>query len=122
MVIRRVGQVPRNERGAGQVSHLLLGLPAENTPMSITLVYAEPGSQQSVHVHPHNTQVYVIVTGAGRMIVGDEEADVAAGTMICIPPGTKHAIRNNGQDRLTYVSATAPPFPVEIDATAWRPA
>jgi mannose-6-phosphate isomerase-like protein (cupin superfamily) len=120
MDIRRVGQVPRNERGAGQTSHLLLGLPGENVPMSITLVDAEPGSQQDLHEHPDNTQVYLVIAGAGRMIVGAEEADVDVGTMICIPPGTPHAIRNTGAQRLTYVSATTPPFPVEADATTWR--
>jgi mannose-6-phosphate isomerase-like protein (cupin superfamily) len=122
MIIRKTGEVPRNERGAGQVSHLLLGLPEDDVPMSITVVNAEPGSQQAVHVHPNSTQVYVIVAGAGRMIVGEEEADVSPGTMIYIPPGTRHAIRNNGNQRLTYVSATTPPFPVAIDGITWRPA
>jgi mannose-6-phosphate isomerase-like protein (cupin superfamily) len=121
MIVRRVGEVPCNERGAGQVSHLLLGLPDENAPMSITVVDAEPGSQQSVHVHPDSTQVYVVVAGAGRVIVGHEEADVGVGAMVCIPPGTEHAIRNTGDERLRYVSATVPPFPVTIDATGWRP-
>lgn len=122
MIVRRVGEVPRNERGAGQVSHLLLGLPEENARLSVTLVDAEPGSQQGVHLHPDSTQVYILVAGAGRMIVGDEEADVTAGTMIYIPPGTRHAIHNNGDQRLRYVSATVPPFPVMIDATTWQPA
>jgi mannose-6-phosphate isomerase-like protein (cupin superfamily) len=122
MILRRVGVVPRNERGAGQVSHLLLGLPDENAPMSVTLVTAEPDSQQGVHIHPDSTQVYIVVAGAGRMIVGDEEADVSAGTLIQVPPGTAHAIRNDSDECLTYVSATVPPFPVRIDGTAWYPA
>jgi mannose-6-phosphate isomerase-like protein (cupin superfamily) len=120
MNIRRVGQVPRNERGAGQTAHLLLGLPGDTAPMSITLVDAEPGSRQAPHEHPDSTQVYLVIAGAGRMLVGGEEADVDAGTMICIPPGTSHAIHNTGTQRLTYVSATTPPFPVEADTTTWR--
>ena len=104
MNIRRVGQVPRNERGAGQTSHLLLGLPGENVPMSITLVDAEPGSRQDLHEHPDNTQVYLVIAGAGRMTVGAEEADVDVGTMICIPPGTPHAIRNTGANTLEAMS------------------
>jgi mannose-6-phosphate isomerase-like protein (cupin superfamily) len=27
-----------------------------------------------------------------------------------VPPGTEHAIRNDGTERLSYVSATARPF------------
>jgi mannose-6-phosphate isomerase-like protein (cupin superfamily) len=122
MIVRRVGEVPRNERGAGQVSHLLLGLPGERAAMSVTWVEAEPGSQQPAHVHPDSTQVYVIVHGAGRMTVDDEERDVTAGTMICIPRGARHMIRNNGSGPLIYVSATAPPFPVEVDEATWQPA
>jgi mannose-6-phosphate isomerase-like protein (cupin superfamily) len=122
MFVRRVGEVPRNERGAGQVSHLLLGRPDEDAPMSVTLVHAAPGSQQGVHVHPDSTQIYVVVAGAGRMIVDDEEVDVSAGTMIRIPPGTRHAIRNTGDEQLTYVSTTAPPFPVRIEGFSWVPA
>jgi mannose-6-phosphate isomerase-like protein (cupin superfamily) len=122
MLLRRVGEVPRNERGGGQVSHLLLGLPGESAPLSVTVVTAEPGSQQGLHMHPDSTQVYLVVVGAGRMIVGEDEADVSAGTLIEIPPGTAHAIRNDGGERLIYVSATVPPFPVTIDGTAWYPA
>lgn len=122
MFIRRIGDVPRNERGDGQVSHLLLGLPDDHAPMSVTLVNAAPGSQQRVHVHPDSTQVYVVVAGTGQMIVGEEAAEVLAGSMICIPPGTRHAICNIGNQQLTYVSATVPPFPVKIDDSAWTPA
>jgi len=122
MIISRVGEVPRNERGAGQISHLLLGRPEERAPLCVTWVEAAPGSQQDAHIHPDSTQVYVIVDGAGRMTVDDEQQDVTAGTMICIPPGRRHMIRNTGPGRLTYVSATVPPFPVRHDERTWEPA
>jgi mannose-6-phosphate isomerase-like protein (cupin superfamily) len=122
MFVRRVGSVPCNERGNGQSSHLLLGLPGEDAPMSVTIVHAEPGSRQREHVHPESTQVYVVMAGSGRMFVGEEEAEVAVGTMIRIPPGMKHAIHNTGVERLTYVSATVPPFPVHVEGGTWHPA
>jgi mannose-6-phosphate isomerase-like protein (cupin superfamily) len=122
MLIRRMGSVPRNERGAGQVSHLLLGLPDDDSPMSVTIVEAAPGSQQPLHAHPASTQVYLVVEGSGRMIVDGEEADVSRGDMVCIPPRARHAIRNTGDRTLTYVSATAPPFPARVDGPAWQPA
>ncbi|MEU7860485.1 cupin domain-containing protein [Nonomuraea sp. NPDC049141] len=90
--------------------------------MSVTIVHADPGSRQDEHVHPDSTQVYVVMAGTGHMLVGDEESEVTPGTMIRIPPGTKHAIRNTGEERLTYVSATVPPFPVQVEGTTWRPA
>jgi mannose-6-phosphate isomerase-like protein (cupin superfamily) len=63
----------------------------------------------------------VIVRGSGRMILGDEEREVSAGTLVFIPPGTQHAIRNDGNEALVYVSATSPPFPAKVAETTWTP-
>ncbi|MDP2949660.1 MAG: cupin domain-containing protein [Chloroflexota bacterium] len=101
---------PRNHRG-GQVSYLLLTKGQFGSGnLSITWVEGVPGSEQDVHAHPDNEQVYVIVRGRGLMKVGDEEQEVGPGTMVFIPPRTGHAIRNTGDEPLIYVSATAPPF------------
>ena len=101
---------PRNHRG-GQVSYLLLTegqFGSKN--LSITWVEGGPGSEQAVHAHPANEQVFVIVRGRGIMKVGDEEQEVGPGTMIFVPSGAGHAIRNTGEEPLVYVSATSPPF------------
>jgi len=104
------GESPRNER-AGQVSYLLLS-PGQfgSTRMAITLVECDAGSEQPMHSHPEAEQVYVIVTGDGVMRVDDEDQPVGPGSLVFIPPGANHAIRNVGRDQLTYVSATSPPF------------
>ena len=123
MSFARVGDCPRNERGGGQVSHLLL---AEgqfgSRNLAVTWVEGEPDSQQPVHAHPESEQAYVIVRGRGQMIVGDEVSAVEAGTLVFIPPGTTHAIRNDGPGMLVYVSATSPPFQAELQDGTWRPA
>jgi mannose-6-phosphate isomerase-like protein (cupin superfamily) len=115
---------PRNHRG-GQVSYLLLTkgqFGSQN--LAITWVEGEPGSEQAVHAHPANEQVYVVVRGRGVMTVGDEQQEVGAGTMIFVPPRTGHAIRNTGEEPLVYVSATAPPFelPPEGSGFEYEPA
>jgi mannose-6-phosphate isomerase-like protein (cupin superfamily) len=111
MHTQTLGDSPKNRRGAGQVSHLLLA-PGQfgSQRMAITLVEGRPGSQQSLHTHADCEQVYVIVSRRGRMIVAGEEQDVEAGTLVFISPGAEHAIHNPGPDQLVYVSATAPPF------------
>ncbi len=100
----------RNER-AGQVSYLLLA-PGQfgSTRMAITMVHGEPGSEQPMHSHPEAEQVYVVVAGTGLMRVNDEEQEVSPGTLVFIPPGAEHSIRNTGSVSLVYVSATSPPF------------
>jgi len=80
--------------------------------MSVTWVEGDPDSEQEGHAHPASQQVYVVTEGRGLMRVGDEEAAVGPGTMILIPPGSTHSIRNVGDAPLRYVSATVPPFEV----------
>ena len=85
--------------------------------LAITRVEGKPGSMQAVHGHPDNEQVYVIVRGRGVMQVGDEVEEVGEGTLVFIPPGAAHAIKNNSDEPLVFVSATSPPFdPNELDA------
>jgi mannose-6-phosphate isomerase-like protein (cupin superfamily) len=122
MFVSRLADAPRNERGGGQVSHLLL---AEgqfgSRQLAITWVEGASGSQQPVHSHAESEQAYVIVRGVGRMIVGDEEREVEPGTLVFVPPRTAHAIRNVAEEPLVYVSASSPPFPVERSGTTWSP-
>jgi mannose-6-phosphate isomerase-like protein (cupin superfamily) len=119
MYTQTLEQSPRNPRG-GQVSYLLLTkgqFGSEN--LSITWVEGAPGSEQLLHAHPANEQVYVIVRGRGLMKVGGEEQEVGAGTMVFVPPRTDHAIRNVGDEPLVYVSATAPPFELPPEGTVF---
>jgi mannose-6-phosphate isomerase-like protein (cupin superfamily) len=65
----------------------------------------------------------VIIEGRGQMVVGDEQQDVEAGMLVFIPPGQSHAIRNIGDEKLIYISATSPPFAVEhLTGETWLPA
>jgi mannose-6-phosphate isomerase-like protein (cupin superfamily) len=110
MFVRGIDASAREQRG-GQTSYLLLGKgDFGSTHLAITWVECGSNSEQSLHAHPDSEQVYVIVRGRGEMIVGDERETVGPGTMILIPPGTDHAIRNPGDEMLLYVSATSPPF------------
>ena len=119
MNIQTLDQCPQNHRG-GQVSHLLLAagqFGSEN--LAVAWVEGEPGSEQAVHSHDGREQVYVIVQGRGAMRVGGEVEEVVAGTAVLVPPGTDHSIRNVGEEKLIYVSATSPPFAMQEGNTSW---
>lgn len=120
MDVTVIGQVPRNERG-GQVSHLLLA-PGQfgSDRMAITFVEGAPGSEQPMHRHEEAEQVYVIVGGHGVMRVDDEDRAVGPGTLVHIPRGASHAIRNDGETPLIYVSATSPPFRMPEPGSAFE--
>jgi len=98
MHIQTLEESPRNHRG-GQVSYLLLA-PGQfgSRNLAMTWVEGSPGSEQPVHGHAVQEQVYVIVRGRGVMRVGDEEREVAPGTMVLVPPGSGHAIRDTGDE------------------------
>ncbi len=116
MHVQTLDQSPKNRRGGGQVSHLLLApgqFCSEN--LAVTWVEGEPGSEQPVHAHPASEQVYVIVAGRGAMTVGDETREVGPGTAVLVPPDTPHAIRCVGDERLIFISATSPPFDMPPD-------
>lgn len=123
MLIQAVSDSPQNRRGDGQVSHLLLA-PGQfgSQHLSITLVEGAPGSRQPLHAHPRSEQIYVIVSGRGRMSVAGEDQELEAGSLVFIPPGAEHAIFNPGPDQLVYVSATAPPFTMPVGDLAYEAA
>jgi mannose-6-phosphate isomerase-like protein (cupin superfamily) len=114
MHVQSLTDAPLNSRG-GQDSYLLLTkghFGSHN--LTATWVDCEPGAEQQMHVHKTEEQVCVIVCGRGTMKAGVEEREVRSGSVVFIPPGTPHAIRNTGDERLTFVSAASPP--IDIDA------
>jgi len=117
MHIQTTDSAPVSERG-GQKSYLLLTVGQVATEnLAITWVEGAPGSMQAVHGHPDNEQIYVIVRGRGVMQVADEMQEVSEGTLVFIPPGAAHAIKNTSDEPLVFVSATSPPFdPKELSA------
>lgn len=122
MFIQELDDSPENRRGNGQVSRLLLA-PRQfgSRHLAVTWVDAAPGSQQSPHVHTDSEQIYVIVSGRGRMIVAGEEQEVHAGALVFIPAGAEHAIYNPGPEALVYVTAASPPFEMPTDEFAYSP-
>ena len=121
MDIATLSHSPRNQRGGGQISYLLLTKGQFGSRhLSVTWVECQPDSQQALHAHPSQEQVYVIVRGYGQMLVGDKQHQVGVGTLIYVPPATPHAIRNIGAELLVYVSATAPPFPAAVSGQTWE--
>jgi mannose-6-phosphate isomerase-like protein (cupin superfamily) len=60
-------------------------------------------------VEPGNTPAVQGRAGRGRLRVGKQERDVAAGDCALIPAGAIHQIENTGDEDLVVVCACAPP-------------
>jgi mannose-6-phosphate isomerase-like protein (cupin superfamily) len=62
------------------------------------------------HKHLHHTEHVYVIEGNGIMLLGDDTLDVAPKDIIAIPPGTVHAVINQGNTPLKVVSIQAPEF------------
>ena len=56
-----------------------------------------PHGATEAHLHRVTEELYFFTAGRGRMRLGDDEFDVAAGDCVVIPPGTEHALVNTGR-------------------------
>ena len=63
-----------------------------------------PGEQTAEHFHPQTEELYYFVAGEGRMRLGEEEAAVARGDCVVIPPGTRHQLFNDGTPPLVLTT------------------
>jgi mannose-6-phosphate isomerase-like protein (cupin superfamily) len=122
MFVQSLRGAPVNERGDGQVSYLTLA-PGQHgsANFAVTWVECAPGSQQPLHSHAGSEQVYVIVSGEGTMLIEGEEQTVGPGDTVFIPPGSKHAIRNDSAAELVFATAASPPFDEPTGEFAYRP-
>ena len=60
-------------------------------------------SQQTTgHYHQGQEEVYFFMYGSGRMILGDQEFDVAGGDIILVPDGLFHRVINTGASDLVF--------------------
>ena len=69
-----------------------------------------PGGATIEHLHRESEEIYYFVAGSGRMRLGDEEAEVAAGDCVVIPPGTPHKLWAGDGEPLVLLCACAPAY------------
>ena len=75
----------------------------ETTRLNLTHVRIHPGETVPAHTHDDEDQVYYVASGQGFVELDGVRTDVAAGTGVLIPLGTKHLITNTGSEPLNYV-------------------
>jgi mannose-6-phosphate isomerase-like protein (cupin superfamily) len=80
-----------------------------------------PGKSVGRHHHLETEEVYYILEGEGRMSVGSEAREVAAGDAIFIPRGSAHTLENTGQAPMTILLVCGPAYAYE-DHHAGEPA
>jgi mannose-6-phosphate isomerase-like protein (cupin superfamily)/GNAT superfamily N-acetyltransferase len=109
MFTRHIDTAPKRRREKLTSICLLTRGDVADDKLAVTWVDVASGGRQIPHNHPE-VQVYVIVAGRGRMLVGEEQKEVSAGELVYVPSGVMHGIENIGEDTLSYISAANPAF------------
>ena len=78
--------------------------------LSLAEATVPAGGETIEHLHRTSEEIYNVVSGAGRMRLGEDEFEIAAGDAILIPPGTRHKLWNQGAEPLVLLCACAPPY------------
>lgn len=110
-VVVHESEIEGERREPPRVSKILISehtTGAVNISMGVNTT--EVNSCIPLHGHEREEEAMYIVSGEGRLIMGDREYAVRAGSAIFSPRGVKHTIINTGQEPLKLVWAYAPPL------------
>ena len=87
---------------------------AEDEQLSIARARVLPGGTTAWHQLTGVTERYLMISGSGRVEVGDELCEqVGPGDVVRIPAGVKQRITNTGKDDLIFYAICSPPFAKE---------
>jgi mannose-6-phosphate isomerase-like protein (cupin superfamily) len=89
----------------------LAGVPTGNAAnQSLAQATVPPGATTEAHYHRTSEEIYLFTAGAGRLILGEDEAAVRAGDCVVIPPGVEHQLVNDGAAPLVLLCCCSPPY------------
>jgi quercetin dioxygenase-like cupin family protein len=94
--------VPKLISPADTVRLATLVGPADGTATSVFYEVWEPGGSQPPNSHPDSTEIFVVLRGAGRAHSDGHVAELRAGDVLVLPPGSVHRIENTSATERLY--------------------
>jgi mannose-6-phosphate isomerase-like protein (cupin superfamily) len=111
MNVQNLNRVPAfTTKDGSEIRELLSHRNSAIRAQSLAEARVAPGLTTLCHYHPRTEEIYYILSGVGRVRVGEELRDVAAGDAIAIPPGEIHQITNTGSDTLVFLCSCSPGY------------
>ena len=81
-----------------------------NALQSLAEATIPAGHSTLLNRHMGTEEIYHILSGSGKLILGKRSVDVKEGDSVCICPGTAHCIENTGSEELRLLCCCSPAY------------
>lgn len=113
MHLKNTNTITPVQSPSGEVIREYVGSAAGGTAQhSLAQITLPSGNAAQRHYHPVCEESYLILSGTGRVTLGDETRAVSAGDAVAIPPNVVHTIVNDSEADLVFLAVCVP---------AWTP-
>ena len=68
-----------------------------------------PGWTGTLHVHPESDEVFVFLSGEGRLEVGGQTREIRSPALVLVPRGVRHNLAVSADGGMTLVTAMSLP-------------
>jgi mannose-6-phosphate isomerase-like protein (cupin superfamily) len=79
--------------------------------LSVGMVILPSGESGDPHIHIGSQETWFVLSGNGKLIIGDETAELRPDTLVVAPAGVKHQIINDGNEPLRALFIFSPSGP-----------
>jgi mannose-6-phosphate isomerase-like protein (cupin superfamily) len=110
IVVNRNDEAPFRTKDGAQIRSILDRSTAPVRNQSLAEATVPPGRATAPHRHPAAEEIYYVLSGRGDLTVSEETRPVGPADAVLIPPGTRHQVRNNGDEPLVFLCCCAPPY------------
>lgn len=107
---------------AREIKHLAAPWTMGTKNLWMGISQLDPNSRSNRHSHPHQEEIFFVLSGEGQITVAGEEFDVTEGSCVYVSVGEEHQLINSLSDEvLRVLSVTSPSFSREDFATVHTP-
>jgi mannose-6-phosphate isomerase-like protein (cupin superfamily) len=108
-VVRRLEQLPAYLISPGDTVRLAeLAGPRQGSSTSVFLEIWEPSGAQPLNSHQDSAEIFIVLAGSARAHSDDHSADLTAGDVLVLQPGSEHRIVNTSEtDKLYTITVMA---------------